>query len=61
MNLAEYQQLTAQGETSISNQIKNYLDGRKILNFRVQCGRVKVGKNYIHFAQKGVPDRFALR
>lgn len=50
-----------ESETSISNTIAKYLNARRIFNFRVQAGRIQTKQgHWIHFADKGTPDRFCL-
>lgn len=48
-------------ETSLSNQITDYLNYRSIYNDRLQCGKIQtVRGNWIHLCKIGTPDRFAI-
>ena len=48
-------------ETSLSNQIAEYLNARFVYNDRLQCGKMMTQKgNWIHFCKVGTPDRFAI-
>jgi hypothetical protein len=46
-------------ETDISKDIGQYLTARGIYNVRIQSGRLKRGKDFIHLAPTGTPDRAA--
>jgi hypothetical protein len=48
-------------ETSLSAQVKSYLDNRGIYNDRLQCGRVEtMSGNWVYLCKTGTPDRFAI-
>ncbi|HEX8289571.1 MAG TPA: VRR-NUC domain-containing protein [Pyrinomonadaceae bacterium] len=50
-----------QTESSISAQVKEYLDARGIYNDRLQCGRIRTANgHWIVMCETGTPDRLAI-
>lgn len=48
-------------ESSISAQVKEYLDARGIYNDRLQCGRIRTASgHWIVMCEPGTPDRLAI-
>ena len=48
-------------ETSLSAQIAEWLDARRIYNDRLQCGSFSTSRgNWIKLCKTGTPDRFAI-
>jgi len=48
-------------ETSLSAQIAEWLDARRIYNDRLQCGSFSTNRgNWIKLCKTGTPDRFAI-
>ena len=43
-------------ETEIKKQITDYLKARRFLIFRMNAGRVRIGKRYIYLCPTGTPD-----
>lgn len=48
-------------ETSLSAQIAEFLDNRRIYNDRLNCGKLKTQSGgWIHLCKTGTPDRFCI-